>query len=75
MKKGNYKVFPGLSLRGRDIAKRLQNGSLKAQLQKGYLDDIDLSDFTKSDKVQRMNMVRENLSKIDSLKNELNGQA
>lgn len=74
-KRQEYKVIPGLSLKGKDIRQRLRNGTIQPKpAQYGIGFEEALQDFMHKDKPGRLAAMAENAEKIKATKAKLHGQ-
>lgn len=68
--KEKYRVKPGLSLTSRDLYRRYCNNSLMGVSNDGqYSLDESIQDFTRMEKTQQLNSMKETFNKIEKLKN------
>lgn len=74
-KRTDFKVIPGLSLKGKDIRQRLRNGTIApkpAQYGEGFQDA--LHEFMQKDKPGRLAAMAENAEQIKLTKSKLSKQ-
>lgn len=73
--KEKYRVKPGLSLTSKDLYRRYRNNSLMGISNEGqYAMDESIQDFTRMEKTQQLNSMKETFNKIQKLKNGQSGQ-
>lgn len=72
--KEKYRVKPGLSLTSKDLYRRYRNNSLMGISNEGqYAMDESIQDFTRMEKTQQLNSMKETFNKIENLKNARSG--